>query len=352
MGALGPGIADAAGLLAAYRTGAPAEPGLHLRRITEDPIHEVPAPKRRRMDRLGLLATAVSKTALADAEFVIDERSGPRTGVVLGTGHGPLESLERFSSPLLQDGPAAANPAVFPNTVYNAAAGQVGMVLGTTGPTSTVTSMHAAGATALALAHDLLRSGAADALVVPAVDTFSPAMEAVYRGLPLFHSGRRHGYTLTEGGYALVLERRSAAEARGATILGELVGYGTAHDALGIGRWDLSGHGLEAAMRVALDTTGLRLDHVAEVWANAAGLVGVDRPERSAIQRLFADRTEPVPVREPKRLLGEPCGAGGQLAAVLALTLAAETGSTEPVLINSSSLGGAHVSFVLRPMSP
>ncbi|MER6347574.1 beta-ketoacyl-[acyl-carrier-protein] synthase family protein [Streptomyces sp. NPDC001595] len=324
------------------------EDGLRVARVEFDRSAAGSPKERRRMDRLSQLAVAASRAALDHAGLSGDAEAVAATGVVVGTGIGPMESSERFTVPVLTTGAQAANPAVFPNTVYNGAAGQVAMALGTKGPTSTLTSGHAAGAAALGVAYDLLRAGRAERLLVPAVDAFSPGALDAYRGIPLFGSASGRRYTLAEAGIALVLERRDAAERRGATILAVVGGHATASDAVGIGRWDPAGTGVERAMREALRGAGLRPAEVAAVWANAAGLAAADRPERAALTRVFG--ADGVRLETPKRLLGEPVGAGAQLSAVLAVRSWHETGPSGPVLVNSSSLGGTHTSLVLSPV--
>ncbi|MBL7253408.1 beta-ketoacyl-[acyl-carrier-protein] synthase family protein [Paractinoplanes lichenicola] len=331
---------------AGQRQGAP-EDGLRLARLEFDRSAAGTARARRRMDTISQLAIAVCRAALSSAGPDDDAEAVAATGVVLGTGIGPMESSERFTAPVLAAGARSANPAVFPATVFNGAAGQVAMALGTKGPTSTLTSGHAAGAAALAVAYDLLRAGRAERLLVPAVEALSPAMLDAYRSIPLFGSAAGRRYTLAEAGLALVLERRSSAERRGAPIHAVLLGHATASDARGIGRWDPAGEGVERAMREALRAAGLGPDDIAAVWANAAGLAPADRPEEAALARVFGAGR--VRVETPKRVLGEPIGAGAHLSAVLAVGGWQAGGTPGPVLINSSSLGGTHTSLVLAP---
>lgn len=331
---------------AGERQGAP-EDGLRLARVEFDRTAAGSARERRRMDKVSQLAIVASRVALGAAGADGDPDAVAATGVVLGTGIGPMESSERFTVPVLSEGAQAANPAVFPNTVFNGAAGQVAMALGTKGPSSTLTSGHAAGAAALGVAYDMLRAGRAERLLVPAVEAFSPATLEAYRSIPLFASDAGRRYTLAEVGIALLLERRGSAELRGATIHAVVQGYATASDACGIGRWDPSGDGIERAMRGALRSAGLGPEHISAVWANAAGLAAVDRPERAAVDRVFGK--VPVRVETPKRVLGEPVGAGAHLSALLAIGEWREAGTHGPVLLNSSSLGGTHTSLVLSP---
>lgn len=313
------------------------EDGLRVARADFDP-KAIPPRERRRMDRLGQLAVATCRGALEHAGITADER----VGVVLGTGLGPMRSIEEFLLPVLAGCPDHGSPAIFPNTVFNAAAGQVAMNVGAKGPTSTVTTGHAAGASALTVAHDLLVQHRAEAVLVPAVEDLSPGVLQAYRRLPLFDDT---DYTLAEAGITLVLERESTARARGARILAEFAGHGTASDAQGVGRWDPQGGGVERAMRQALDHAGVGAGELTGIWANAAGLKRADAPEALATDRLSTRAT----VHTPKRIVGEPIGAGAQLAALLAVT-GWEHGVDEgPQLINSSSLGGTHISLVLRP---
>lgn len=331
---------------AGRRQGAP-ESGLRVARAEFDRSAAGTPRERRRMDKVSQLAVASCRAALGAAGADGDADAVATTGVVLGTAIGPMESSERFTVPVLSKGVQEANPAVFTNTVYNGAAGHVAMALGTKGPTSTLTSGHAAGAAALGVAYDMLRAGRAERLLVPAVEAFSPATLAAYRSIPLFGSAAGRRYTLAEAGIALVLERRASAERRGAPIHAVVLGHATASDACGIGRWDPSGDGVERAMRKALGNAGLAPDHVAALWASAAGLAAADRPEQAAVERVFG--TGRVRIEAPKRVLGEPAGAGAHLSAVLAVGAWREGADRRPVLVNSSSLGGTHTSLVLSP---
>ncbi|VFA99070.1 beta-ketoacyl-[acyl-carrier-protein] synthase family protein [Nocardia cyriacigeorgica] len=348
LGIILPGGTTAGALFDTYRAGRSGDDNsteLALSTPVFDPAPFLSPKQRRRMDRLGVLAVASSRMALDDGRLDPDAFDSDRIGVIVGTGLGPVESLEEFTVPVLESGVTAANPAVFPNTVYNAAAGQVSMALGVRGPTSTLTAAHAAGATALGVAYDLLRIGAADAALCPAVDTLSPCALRAYRRMPAFADAPSHGYRLAEGALTLLLERESVARSRGARILAVVAGYGNACDGLGIGRWDREGRGIERAMRGALDESGLAPGDVSAIWANAAGLPAVDDPERAAIARLTGGSGPRV--ETPKQILGEPVGAGAHLCAALAVHDPA--GFDGPVLINSSSMGGTHTCLVLTP---
>ena len=117
-------------------------------------------------------------------------------------------------------------------------------------------------------------------------------------------------------------------------------------DAEGVGRVDPEGHGIEAAMRSAIERAGLQPGDIGTIWANASGLEVVDEAERHAIERVFGDGANVV---MPKLLFGEPMGMGGSLNAALAVQSWRSSDDARPALVNSLSLGGTNISIVLAP---
>jgi 3-oxoacyl-[acyl-carrier-protein] synthase II len=244
---------------------------------------------------------------------------------------------------------------VYPNTVYNAAGGQVAMHVGAVGPASTVTTGHAAGAGAICYSFDLASANQADGMLAIAADTITDTVVDAFRDLGLVAqappaAGSTSGFALSEAGIAINLERLSAAQARGAAIYGEMLGYGVTCDATRGGRLDAEGTGLERAMQLALERAGVKADDVAAVWASASGHAFADGAERAALSRVFGDG---VKIITPKFLFGEPLGAGGSLNAALALHGWRQGDSAHspagPVVVNSLSLGGTNISIVLAP---
>jgi 3-oxoacyl-[acyl-carrier-protein] synthase II len=352
IGMLTPAGLDAASVWNAFAEGKSAlaqENGSWVGRVDFDPSQYLPPKERKRVDRIGLFSLIGSKLALDDAGIEVDDDNRTRIGAIIGTGVGPMESMEDFSRPVFEEGAGAANPAVFPNTVYNAAGGQVAIKVGIVGPTSTVTAGHAAGASALIYAYDLAAENQADAMVCIAADAITDTVLRAYQELGALASSEPGtngtGFALSEGSVVLVLERLSKAKARGAKIYGEVLGYGITSDAVGVGLIDKSGDGVERAMRLALERTDLKPEDITAVWASASGHKYADPAERQAIERVFGESAN---VQMPKLKLGEPMGAGGALNAALALK-SYESGSSGPVLVNSLSLGGTNFSVVLAP---
>jgi 3-oxoacyl-[acyl-carrier-protein] synthase II len=345
---------DPGALWDAYASGRPGtalEGDVRVGRVDFSPADYLSPKERKRVDRLGLFSIITSRLAIGDAGVELTDENRARVGVIIGTGAGPMESMEDFSAPVMDEGPGAANPAIFPNTVYNAAGGQVAMQVGAIGPASTVTAAHAAGASALCYAYDLAAFDHADLVLAVAADALTDTVVDAYRDLGVLASGDPgapgvSGFGLAEAGVALVLERGSSATGRGARTYGEVLGYGIACDAAGVGRWEHHGEGLERAMRIALEHAGLSPGDVRTIWASAAGLRVADRPEERAIRRVFGEGAD---VRAPRVRLGEPIGAGALVNAVLALKAWEAGGGHGPVLVNSSSLGGTHFAIVLGP---
>lgn len=346
---------DPATLLARYVSGETvtrAERGVHLGRVEYDPAPFLSRRDTRRMDRLGIFAVCATRLALDDAGLRISDENRERIGVIFGTGVGPMESMENFSRPLFDEGPGAANPAIFPNTVYNAAGGQVAIHVGAIGPASTVTAGHGAGSSAICYGYDLVARDRASAIVCLAADTLTDTVIDAYRELGVLkcEAGTdSHGFALAEAGVALVLERLSDAQARGAPIYGEVLGYGITSDAKGVGVIDARGRGLARAIEIALAGADVAPSDVRAVWGNATGLRVADRVETVALKRVFS--TPPV-THAPKLLFGEPMGAGGALNTALALQSWLDQPDTAgPALVTSMSLGGTNFAIILAPFT-
>jgi len=354
LAALTPAGTDPAALYDAYTEGrrcTTSESGVELGRVDLDVGTYLEPKERKRVDRLGLFAIIASRLALANGGLELTDENRTRVGAVVGTGVGPMESMEEFAAGVIEEGAAGANPAVFPNTVYNAAGGQVAIKNGVLGSASTVTAGHAAGASALCYGADLTATDHADAVVCVAVDTLTDTVVEAYRGLGVLASSPgSDGVALSEAGIAVVVERLGAAKARGAAPLGEIRGFAVTCDAIGVGKVDAEGVGIERAMRLALERASVPADDIVAVWANRNGLQIADEAEARAIERVLGSG---VPVLAPRLLVGEPMGAGAALACALALegwSRGDETGSPRgPVLINSLSLGGTNISIVLAP---
>jgi 3-oxoacyl-[acyl-carrier-protein] synthase II len=230
----------------------------------------------------------------------------------------------------------------------------VAIMVGTVGPTSTVTAGHAAGASSLCYGVDLAGGDHADAIVCIGADALTDTVLTAYSELGVLTGSEPteggDGFALGEAGVALLVERSGKAKERGARAHGRVLGYGITSDAAGVGRIDPEGDGIERAMRVALERAGIDAGDVKAVWSAQAGLGAADEAESKAIDKVFGGG---VPVLSPKLRLGEPMGAGPSLTIALAMHGWAQEDDEHsprgPVLVNGISLGGTNFSVALAP---
>ena len=292
------------------------------------PAGIIPPMQLRRLDRPGRFAWAAAAPAFQDAGIAPKAGPGETLAVAAATLTGGSEATEVFLRPYLAKGPEGASPLVFPNCVANAAAGHLAVAFGLKGPSSTQLEREVSAFAALDQAARWLRGGFCDAALVVGTDGLFPMLGTVCRaaGLTVRHGdpvfGGR-GFLPGEGAAALLLERRSDAEARGARIRATLgaLACRSAKDA--------SLEARAAALRAAV--AAVRPSAPARWIGGANGHPKVDALEAA----LRADHPEaPAPIH-PKLLWGEFGGGGAQLLAAGLLEPA------ETVLVTGpSSFGG------------
>lgn len=280
----------------------------------------------RRNDRFTQLAMAASQEALANAGWD-DQPPVPheRIGCILGTGIGGLGSLESQHNVLLEQGVDQVSPLAVPLMMPNSAAGAVAMQFGLKGPAHSVSSACAAGADAIGSAVSLLRNGSCDAVVTGGSEAAitSLASAAFKRmgatsesGISRPFDARRDGFIMGEGAGILVLEDADAAQARGATILAEILGYGASADAHHITAPEPSGEGAANAMRQALAEAGMVPEDISYINAHGTSTPLNDRSETEAIKKVFGDRAYEIPISSTKSAIGHLLGAAGAVEAI------------------------------------
>ncbi|MCH0566837.1 MULTISPECIES: beta-ketoacyl-[acyl-carrier-protein] synthase family protein [unclassified Streptomyces] len=298
----------------------------------------------RRMDPLSLLAAAAvadlygrhGKPSRAEAEG---------TGVVFATGYGPVTSVLRFHKGVLQQGITGANPALFANTVVNAAAGHVAMLHRYRGYTATIANGGTSSVLALQLASRVIARGAAERIMVVIADEFPEQALATRAGLPGYARtphvvpGARTGMVLSEGAAAILLESERSAASRGAPVLARVKGYGASGESVGIGRLGRDGEAWARSLRAAMAEAGTRPADIGTVVSAASGHTLVDVAERQAMKHAGLSGR---PVLTPKALLGETYGSAGALGLVAALNGDARG----HVLLSSFAHGGSYAAAV------
>jgi nodulation protein E len=288
-------------------------------------------------DRFTQFALVASDEALAQAELACDRPLGARTGVIIGTGIGGITTIDElcFTELVLK---GRTDPLAVPRIMGSAAASQIGMRYGCTGPTFGVTSACSSGAQAIGMACLLIRAGLIDRAIAGGSDsTITPlnirAWETLRVLTPDFtrpFSIGRNGMVLGEGAAVFILESERAARARGVVPVVDLAGYGTSSDALDIVRPDIEG--AATAMRLAIEDAGLAPEEIDYVNAHGTGTVANDIAEAEALQRVFGRRLCELPVSSTKPIHGHTLGAAG--AVELAVTIRALQDGIVPPTIN------------------
>jgi 3-oxoacyl-[acyl-carrier-protein] synthase II len=291
-----------------------------------DPADYLSRKEARRADRFTQLAVVAADEALAQAGWSDDGAPDTdRAGCVIGTGIGGLGSLEEQVGVLRDRGPTAVSPLSVPLMMGNAAAAAVAMRHGIHGQTYGVVSACAAGAHAIGSAMRMIRAGDADAVICGgaeatltpiAIAAFSAMAATSQSGISRPFDARRDGFVMGEGAGALVLEDADAAERRGATVLGEVLGYAATSDAHHLTAPDPEGREAARAITLALDDASLGADEVDYVNAHGTSTPLNDRSETEALKSALGERAQEVPVSSTKSAIGHLLGAAGAVEAV------------------------------------
>ena len=306
-----------------------------------DPTDVMTAKEARRSDRFTQFAVAACREALDDAGWHGELPYAPeRIGCVLGTGIGGIGTLETNHAALIESGADRVSPLAVPLMMSNAGAAALSMRHGLRGQVYGVVSACAAGAHAIGAAARIVRAGDADAVATGGSEAaLTPLARAAFSALDATSASgisrpfdaRRDGFVMGEGAAVLVLEEAEAAAARGATVLGEVLGYGATSDAFHLTAPDPEGVGAAAAIRAALDDADLQPGDVDYVNAHGTSTPLNDRSETNALKSALGDRAREVPVSSTKSAIGHLLGAAGAVEAV-ATALALRDGVAPPTL--------------------
>jgi 3-oxoacyl-[acyl-carrier-protein] synthase II len=311
-----------------------------------DPNNYMDRKEARRYDRFIQFAVAATGEALRSGEFTVAPEFAEEVGVIIGSGIGGIAVLSEGIATLRDKGPSRVSPFLVPAMITNMAAGMVSIRYGLKGPSYCTTSACATGAHAIGEAVETIRRGWAKAMV--AGGTEAPITPI---GIAAFVSSRaistnndepdtasrpfdatRDGFVLAEGGAVLLLEDLEFAQARGARILAEVVGYGLSSDAYHITQPIAGGKGALRAMQLAIKHAGLTPDAIDYINAHGTSTPAGDVAETEAIKTLLGERAYSVPVSSSKSQFGHLLGAAGSIEAIV--TILAMQNSILPPTIN------------------
>ncbi|MGZ8274706.1 MAG: beta-ketoacyl-[acyl-carrier-protein] synthase family protein, partial [Burkholderiaceae bacterium] len=294
-----------------------------------------PAPKLRMLDRVSQFALVAAAQAIKDSELALDQMDRQRVGVFLGTGMGGAQTTEDGYYTLYADGSERVKPYTVLLAMTNAAASWIAIEYGLLGPNLTYST--ACSSSAVAIGEAARRIAAGDVDVMLAGGSEAPlnygtlvAWDALKTlatpdpddpGASCKPFARdRTGLVLGEGAAMVVLEELEHAQARGACVHAEIIGYGLCTDATHITRPSVAGQA--AAMRRALDAAAIAPDEIGYINAHGTATLANDAVETAAIKDVFGTQAYRIPVSSTKSMHGHLLGAAGALefvASVLAL---------------------------------
>ena len=334
-----------------------------------DPLEYMDKREARRHDRVSQFAIAASSQALASAGL-----EGPppgsdpeRFGVIFGSGIGGIATFEEQHRKLIEQGPHRVSPFFVPMFIPDISAGLISIRWGLRGPnyatvSACASSAHAIGDAARHIRHgdaDVMIAGGAEATITPMTYAGFSAMKAMSTrnddpaGASRPFSLDRDGFVMGEGAGAMVLEALEHAEARGATILGEVAGYGLSADAFHITAPPPDGYGAQHAMRMAMQYAGAEPADIDYVNAHGTSTMA-DAIETGAIKAVLGERAYEIVVGSTKSMTGHLLGAAGALEGVISL-MVCRTGKIPPTINFSEAdpecdLEYAHGGALERPV--
>jgi 3-oxoacyl-[acyl-carrier-protein] synthase II len=302
----------------------------------EPPPHN--ALTQRHLSRADQFALAAAREAWAHAGLDPASRGHARTGVVLGSGGG-VANTEAYVTHTIRALPQRPSRllAMSPDNAGSAIAWHFGLH----GPRSSIMTACSSGATAIGYAADFIQTGFADTMLAGGTESLSHvtftgfnALGALATGMNMPFDKRRDGIVLGEGAAVLVLESFEHAQARGARVLAELVGYGITSDANHITAPHPTGDGMARAMDMALKKAGVRPEQIGYISAHGTGTELNDRSETAAIKRAFGERAYRTPISSIKPMVGHTLSAAGAIESVA--TILGLCGQYLPATLNLS----------------
>jgi 3-oxoacyl-[acyl-carrier-protein] synthase II len=304
----------------------------------------VASPKEvRKLERNVLLGVAAAREALEDAD--LNGFDPARVGIVFGSAIGGIPGIVEQADTLRERGPGRVSPNFLPNVLVDSASGQIAISLGITGPNYAVVSACATGSHAVGEAAELIKRGDADAVIAGGTEAcIHPLIVAGFtamRGLAAEdeHPPRasrpfdatRAGFVMGEGAGALLLEDWDHAEARGAEIYAEVLGYGASNDAHHMAQPEPEAIGVAAMMRAALGRAGVERERVGYVNAHGTSTPLGDLAETRALKDVFGPHAYDLAVSSTKSMMGHTFGAAGAIEAIMCV-LALRDGVLPPTI--------------------
>jgi 3-oxoacyl-[acyl-carrier-protein] synthase II len=322
-------------------TGFPVRIAAEVRGFEPETV--VPAKEARRLERNVVLAVGAAREAWDDAG--VGEPDPSRVGIVVGSAIGGLNGIVAQHEVLLERGHDRISPHFIPSVLVDSASGQIAISLGLRGPNYAPVSACATGSHAVGEAAELIKRGSADVVLAGGTEAcMHPLILAGFcamRGLvaededPTRASrpfdATRAGFVMGEGACILLLEELERAEARGARVYAEVLGYGASNDAHHMAQPDPESVGVVEMIRAALERAGVDADAVGYVNAHGTSTPQGDLAETRALKDVFGDHAYRLAVSSTKSVTGHLFGAAGAVEALFTV-LALHHGVLPPTI--------------------
>jgi len=305
---------------------------------------QVASPKEvRKLERNVLLALGAAREALDDSG--LNGFDPARVGIVFGTAIGGVNGILEQEEIRLSRGPDRVSPNFLPNVLVDSASGQLAISLGIKGPNYAVVSACATGSHAIGEAAELIKRGDADAVLAGGGEAcMHPLILAGFtamRGLAVENNdpplasrpfdATRAGFVMGEGACVFLLEDFEAAQARGARVYAEVLGYGASNDAHHMAQPEPEAIGVADMMRAALLRSGVEPERVGYINAHGTSTPLGDLAETKAIKAVFGDHAYKLAVSSTKSMMGHTFGAAGAIEAMMC-ALALHEGVIPPTI--------------------
>jgi len=299
-----------------------------------DPTSFMDKKEARRLDPFLHYALACAMMAIEDAALDLEKIDKNRTGVLVGSGIGGLENIERNHQILLEKGWRKISPFFIPVAVINMASCIISIHFGFKGPCSAVVTACATGAHAIGDGFKIIQRGDADIMIAGGTEAVITPLAVggfcVMRALSTSFNDepkkasrpfdkKRDGFVMGEGCGIVILEELEHAKKRGARIYAEIVGYGMSSDAFHITMPDSDGEGARLCMAAALKDAALSPDDVDYINAHGTSTPLNDKTETLAIKALLGERAYKVPISSTKSVTGHLLGAAGAVEAIFSI---------------------------------
>jgi 3-oxoacyl-[acyl-carrier-protein] synthase II len=305
----------------------------------------LPLKEARRMDGFIQWGLVAGIQAIKDAGLDQVATDPLRIGVAMGSGIGGINTIETCHEVLLNRGPAKVSPFFVPSSIINMVSGHLSIMYGYQGPNIAITTACTTGTHNIGFAARMIAYGDADVMIAGGAEkATSPTTMAGFASMKALSTRNdapeaasrpwdrdRDGFVLSDGSAALVLESLDHAQARGASIIAELSGFGMSADAHHMTSPADNGAGAAASMRMALADGGLTPSDISYINAHGTSTPQGDIAETDAIKSVFGSHAKAVAVSSTKSMTGHALGAAGAIEAVISV-LAIRDQSAPPTI--------------------